>query len=207
MQKQDDLYMDPQVVCSGLSTLDTRPAAACKPCTSQGCAIGEYIAGRCMRNVNASLSPSADTTFCVRCSPCARGEYMATPCDGGSFRDSKICTPCKYGANGTRAAQLCPAGSFLVDECTSGRDPFDPTQCSNCSSNCRSANYSKGDNGQYIAKICSAGEPANTCGNCDGPCAAFESALNPGQYIAEFCYGQTTQNRQCVGCRTSCASR
>jgi hypothetical protein len=105
---------------------------------------------------------------------------MATPCDGRNFSDFKNCTQCKYGLNATRARQQCPTGSFLVDECSTGRNPFDNAQCSSCSSICKGANYSIGENGQYIAEICKSGETQHTCGNCDGPCAPYENMLNPG---------------------------
>lgn len=194
---QDDEYMDPQIVCNGSSSVDTRPSTACKPCNTV-CPLGRYVAGRCLRN----NTPSSDTTYCVQCSPCARGEYLTTPCNGRGFADNKNCTRCAFGSNGTRAKQQCPPGSFLIDECVSGMDEVDRSRCTNCSSNCKAANYSRGEFGQYIATTCSPGDGRmeNACGNCDGPCS-------PGQYIVSFCTGKTTSNRQCTDCRTSCGSR
>lgn len=230
--------MDPQIVCTGdSSAVDTRPATACKACAST-CPIHTYIAGRCLRNLNASLSPTSDTTYCVACSPCARGEYMQVPCSGTSygvddkvsahivafcccdfhsfFTDScmQVCKPCafvssvipKWALNQT----TCAPGSYLLNECTSGYMPIDTSTCSSCPSNCEAANYSLGKNGQYISQLCSPqtnGLLENSCGNCDGPCAAYQSPQNPGQYISSFCTGKTTTNRQCVSCRTSCANR
>lgn len=133
---------------------------------------------------------------------------MATPCNGTAFAENKNCSRCQYGANGTRARQQCPPGSYAVDECTSGLNEVDRSRCSTCINTCKAANYSKGENGQYIAKLCgSADGTSNTCGNCDGPCAPYESPQKPGQYISSFCTGFTTSNRQCMDCRTSCPSR
>ena len=87
--------MDPHVVCSGTSSFDTRPSTACKPCSTR-CPLGSYVAGRCLRNNSTRSSPTSDTTFCVECGPCARGEYMSTPCNGRGFGDNKNCTRCRY---------------------------------------------------------------------------------------------------------------
>ena len=162
-----------------------------------------------MRASNATY----DTANCVTCSPCRKGEYLSRLCTGATFVDDKVCVACAYGSNGTAATGRCTlASTFLVDECVSGRNTFDRSNCSACNNNCVPANYSAGIYGQYIAQFCSSLPNAsdhgnNVCGNCDGPCQAFDASRpldRPGQYIASPCTGLTTSNRQCVDCRTSC---
>jgi hypothetical protein len=67
----DDQYMDPFVVCSGLDTFDTRAGQACKPCRKE-CPLSTYIAGRCLRQ----NLPDRDSTYCVSCRACNAGEFL-----------------------------------------------------------------------------------------------------------------------------------
>lgn len=192
----NDQYMDPMVVCSGLDTYDTRPTQACKPCRTQ-CPITSYVAGRCLGNES---TPDRDTAYCVPCSACRMGEYMKAPCSGRSFGvEDKRCATCNVSTTGNNT---CPLGNFVLNECLSGRDVFDGTQCSACNRNCKAANFSVGEAGQYILRSCNAssGVKNNVCGNCDGACSR-------GQYILSFCTGLTTQNRQCSDCKTTCPLR
>ena len=66
---------------------------------------------------------------------------------------------------------------YFFDE-YAGRSPHDASNCTNCNSNCKAANFSEGYNGQYIVKLCSAENSTlsrdNECGNCGGVCAAFD---------------------------------
>jgi hypothetical protein len=191
--------MDPGIVCSGLDLYDTRPSNACKPCRSE-CGLGGYISNRCMRN----STPSWDASYCVSCPACMKGEYMPTPCSGASYKDDKICRNCTFGSS----SEQCQLGSYIVDECLSGRNLVDMTRCTACPSNCEAANYSLGKDGQYIARFCN-GSVATSCGNCDGRCSAFDASRpddRPGQYISSFCTGTTTKNRECLDCRKSCPS-
>jgi hypothetical protein len=191
----NDQYMDPMVVCSGKDTYDTRPTQACKPCRKQ-CLIGSYVMGRCLGNAS---TPDRDTTYCVPCGSCKAGsEYMQAPCSGRSFgAEDKLCRNCSF------VAGSCAAGSFLLNECVSGRDTFDGTRCTACNRNCKAANFTLGEAGQYILRSCNSSSSAikdNVCGNCDGACPV-------GQYILSFCTGLTTQNRQCMACKTTCPLR
>lgn len=132
--EQDDQYMDASIVCTGMDTFDTRPSQACKPCRTS-CVLGQYVAGRCLRG-NVS-SPSLDTAYCVTCPACSKGEYLSNLCTGSAYADDKACLPCAFGSNGTKALASCPAGSFLVDECSSGSQLVDTSRCSTCKSNCQ----------------------------------------------------------------------
>lgn len=204
---QDDEYMDAAIVCTGLDTYDTRPSQACRPCRTE-CSPGSYVADRCVRN----NTPSRDTARCVSCRACGRGQYVATPCSGLSFRDDRVCVGCAYGSNGTSAGSQCGLGTYLVNECMMGTDQQDLSNCSSCNSTCAAANFSEGYSGQFIWKSCNPGEGRleNACANCDGRCSAFDPSRpneRPGQYIAGFCTGLTSANRQCVNCRTSCSNQ
>jgi hypothetical protein len=104
----------------------------------------------------------------------------------------------------SNALQLCASGSFVIDECITGMGISDQSYCTTCNSNCLGANYSLGEDGQYISKLCiSETNRDNECAKCSGRCRSF-NAYPPGQYIVGFCTGTTIFDRQCADCRISC---
>jgi hypothetical protein len=122
----------------------------------------------------------------------------------------QFCFFLRYGsrisiaANASAALQACPLGSFVINECTGGSDAVDESACTTCNSNCKAANYSRNEDGQYIQSLCdSTTNGDNTCAKCSGRCLSF-AADPPGQYIRGFCNGMTQFDRQCASCRISC---
>lgn len=191
----NDQFTDPGIVCSGYDAYDTRPSQACKPCRKE-CPISSFVAGRCL---GGNRTSDRDTTYCVSCSACRAGEFLRTPCSGYSFgTEDKRCLPCSVSSFPS-FNNSCALGSYVLNECASGRDLVDRTRCTSCNRNCKAANFSVGESGQYIKTSCNSSSVVkdNVCGNCDGACAR-------GQFISSFCTGLTTQNRQCMDCRTTC---
>lgn len=81
----------------------------------------------------------------------------------------------------------------------------DLSACSQCNQNCKSANYSKGEDGQYILELCSSTvQKDNTCAKCSGRCLSHLAQPPNGQYIVGFCSGTTQVDRTCADCRISC---
>jgi len=206
----DDQYMDSRVVCSGKTTFDTRPTQACKACTTQ-CPMNAYVSNRCLR----ANKPVNNTATCTACSMCSNGQYISHACNGSTFEDTTACSPCRYGRSaesGTNvspessALQACPQGEFVLNECVTGMDATDSTQCTSCNSNCVPANYSKGEDGQYILQLCGSQSTGgdNTCAKCSGRCLSHLAKPPQGQYIVGFCTGMTQFDRQCADCRVSC---
>ena len=200
----DDAYMRPEVVCSGRDDFDTRPVQGCAPCTKQ-CSENSFLTGRCLRN----NTPTSNTGLCVSCAPCSTGQYISRRCNGSTTYDSRTCSSCRYGsANGSLAQQQCPVGSFVVNECSSGTNGLDESNCTKCNSNCEAANFSSGKNGQYISRLCTfvgSGTGAdNLCAQCSGRCQSHVAKPPAGEYIVGFCTGATQFDRQCASCRISC---
>lgn len=203
----DDQYMQYDVVCTGKDTWDTRPSQACVACTSR-CPEGAYVSNRCLR-IN---SPTSNTASCASCASCANGQYISTVCNGSTFYDTRVCTSCRYKSptnNASLALLQCPTGSFIINECLSGTQTADASNCTRCNSNCRAANYTAGENGQYISTLCTflpGSTSDNACSPCSGRCKPFAATSPPaGEYILGFCTGQTQFDRQCAGCRIACA--
>lgn len=204
---RDDVYMQQAVVCTGRDDRDTRLEQACVPCRAQ-CPSGFYVHNRCVRG-NA---PSNDTTVCLPCEACQNGEYISRPCNGSTFKDARECSPCRYGGSrnknsSSRALGICPGqNAFVLNECLDGRGTADETACSTCNQNCVPANFSKGENGQYILELCSSIEQRDSvCEKCSGRCLPYSVETSfPGQYIVGFCTGTTQFDRTCANCRASC---
>ena len=188
----DDFYMDPNVVCSGTARFDERAAAGCRACRPSGCGSGKYISGRCLR-VNR---PTRDTTDCVSCSSCLTNQYISNPCNGSTFSDTRQCSACRYNSTS------CGSGSYTINLCTSGSDLVDRTMCSTCNANCRRANFSIADPGQFIGVTC--GEIPNS--NGDNACVTCTASCAVGSYISAPCTGLTQQDTQCSSCKTQCAT-
>ena len=184
----DDYYMDPEVFCTGTSRYDTRPAEACRRCRPDGCGQGKYITGRCLR-----LSrPTTDTTNCADCSACQSNQYIARACNGSTYFDMKECMACSL------TSSSCPEGTRLINECLSGLDQQDTTQCTSCNNNCNPADFSRGYAGEFIRFFCSAGtNNDNVCQNCLSSCGS-------GSYVSAACTGLNQIDTQCRACRQRC---
>lgn len=184
----NDYYMDPNVFCSGTTNFDTRPSSACKRCRPDGCGQGKYITGRCL-----SLNkPTADTTNCADCSACQSNQYLSRICNGSTYFDMKDCTACSY------TSTTCPAGTRVINECMSGLDQQDTTQCTSCNNNCQPADFSNGYAGQFIRFPCDSSSSDNVCQNCLSSCGT-------GSYVSAPCTGLNQMDTQCSTCRQRCA--
>ena len=203
---RDDAYMQFDVVCTGRDEYDTRLQQACRPCRTQ-CPAGYYVHNRCL----GEGSPASDNTTCLPCSPCENGQYVSRQCNGSTFWDARECASCRYGSNKTsgqpsRALEACPLqNSFVLNECLDGLSTLDETACSTCNRNCRAANYSSGENGQYIRELCnSLDQRDSVCEKCSGRCVPYAEGVHPGQFIVGFCTGMTQFDRSCADCRVAC---
>lgn len=137
-------------------------------------------------------------------------QYISAPCNGSTFFDARECSSCAYGTNRTElgivtlASRQCDGTTFVLNECIDGASTVDESTCSQCNANCAPANFSRGQDGQYIAVLCQGpNSKDNTCEKCSGRCLSYE-AHPPGQYISVFCTGLTQFDRSCEDCRTSC---
>jgi hypothetical protein len=194
----DDQYMDTSIVCTGKTYTDTRPAQACKPCTTQ-CPQNAYVPNRCL-HVN---KPTNNSALCKACSGCLDGQYLSSRCNGSTFVDTGVCVSSRYGRNGLAALQVCTYGTVVLNECLTGMDAVDESVCTACVSNCKPANYSAGEDGQYILDLCKKSPWDNTCAKCSSQCQSHVGKP-PGQYIIGFCTGLTQFDRKCADCRISC---
>ncbi len=86
---------------------------------------------RCLK----ANKPTNYTAVCVACVGCSTGQYISWSCNWSTFYDARVCVSCRYGStvvlsNGStvvngKAIQSCSAGSFVINECTSGTDVVD----------------------------------------------------------------------------------
>lgn len=137
-------------------------------------------------------------------------QYISSSCNGTTFFDARECSSCAYGTNRTEmgvvslAKSSCEGTTFVLNECMDGTSTVDESMCSDCNANCAPANFSKGQDGQYISELCEGPDSKdNTCSKCSGRCLSYE-AKPPGQYISVPCTGMTQFDRDCEDCRSLC---